>query len=63
MAIEIREPWWHGGDGIFYADTCHEHDRPKESKVLGPDGKPLRYEPRQTVGFDLQPSARRDRDA
>lgn len=39
------------------ADECHVADKPEFSKLLGPNGKPLRYE-KFPVGF--QPP-RRDR--
>lgn len=36
--------------------TVHEpDDRPTHSKLLGPDGNPLRYAPRPRMGFDLTP--------
>ena len=38
-----------------HADTVHENDYPTHSPVLGPDGRPLRYEPRLRMGFALTP--------
>jgi hypothetical protein len=32
--------------------TIHEQERPEQSSVLGPDGRPLRYE-KPALGFDL----------
>lgn len=52
-ATWITDPWGYG-DGHHFADQVHESDRPEESKLLGPDGKPLRYA-RQPMGFDLRP--------
>jgi|GEM_PF-5350308 len=54
MAAFISDPW--GGEVHAYADQVFEDDRPTESAILGPDGRPLKYEPRQRVGFDLRPS-------
>jgi hypothetical protein len=52
-AIIIYDQWgW--GAGTPYADQVHEGDQPSESKLLGPDGRPLRYAPRK-IGFDLTP--------
>ena len=49
MSKTVVEPYW-GGEG-HYADEVHVPDRPTHSKLLGPDGRPLKYEtPR--VGFD-----------
>lgn len=42
------------GQGHLFADQVQEADKPDESKLLGPDGKPLRYA-RQPMGFDLRP--------
>lgn len=39
-----------------FADVVQERDQPIESKLLGPDGRPLRYA-RQPMGFDLRPVA------
>jgi hypothetical protein len=36
-----------------YSDTAHVADYPTHSPVLGPNGRPLRYEERQRVGFNL----------
>ena len=54
MAITIHDPW-DQGIGI-YADTLHESERPEHSKLLGPDGQPLRYETIR-LGFDLRPAS------
>jgi hypothetical protein len=50
-AITINDPWT-CEFGIF-ADTVHSADLPTHSKLLGPDGSNLQYEPRQAIGFDL----------
>jgi len=36
------------------ADVVHEADCYEYSNVLGPDGRPLQYEPRQPIGFMLR---------
>ena len=41
------------GDAHAYADMVHEGDYPTHSPVLGADGRPLQYEPRPRMGFDL----------
>jgi hypothetical protein len=41
-----------------YSDTAYVADYPTHSQVFGPDGRPLEYEPRQKVGFDLGPPMR-----
>lgn len=51
-AVTIYDPW--GGDGSVFADTVFEDDCPTHSPILGPDGLPLEYEPRQPIGFDLR---------
>ena len=40
-------------DTSYTADTVYEQDYPDTSSVLGPDGEPLQYEPRQAIGFAL----------
>jgi hypothetical protein len=52
-AAWVSSPWGWGGTAAV-ADTVHEGDYPTHSSVLGPDGVPLMYEPRQPVGFDLR---------
>lgn len=51
MAVWVADPWGLGGG--FYADILTEEERATVSPLLGPDGRPLQYEPRQPVGFDL----------
>lgn len=52
-AAWISDPY--GWDGTHaFADQVHESDKPEESKLLGPDGRPLRYH-RPPMGFDLRP--------
>jgi hypothetical protein len=51
-AIWITDVWSYG-QGHLFADQVHEAERPEESRLLGPDGKPLHYE-RQPMGFDLR---------
>ncbi len=59
-AAWVSDPW---GDGTFaHADTVHEGDYPTHSPVLGLDGRPLQYEARQRLGFDLTPVARPSTD-
>ncbi|MFG6637351.1 hypothetical protein ACGYJ8_15435 [Sulfitobacter sp. 1A12126] len=60
MAAFIIDPWC--GEAHAYADQVFEDDRPTESAILGPDGRPLQYEPRRRVGFDLRPSKPRKVD-
>lgn len=50
----------HVAGGLF-ADQAEVADQPAESKLLGPDGRPLKYE-RPVVGFDLLPTAVRARN-
>lgn len=57
MAVWVSDPWSHGAGG-FFADQVEVSDRPAESKLLGPDGRPLKYE-RPVVGFDLRPALQR----
>ncbi len=55
-AISIPDPY---GGGIHdFAVEVHESDKPSHSAVLGPDGRPLRYQ-RHAIGFDLTPRPRR----
>ena len=52
-AAWVSDPY--GWAGAYpFADQVQEQDRPEESKLLGPDGRPLRYQ-RQPMGFDLRP--------
>lgn len=37
-----------------FADTIHVEDYPTHSPVLGPNGSPLQYAPKQPLGFDLR---------
>lgn len=59
MATWVTDFW---GAAHGFADQVHEDDRPNESRLLGPDGHPLRYEPRQPIGFDLRPRGERNGD-
>ena len=54
MAERITDPYGYDPDA-FYANVVLEGDRPTSSKLLGPDGKPLKYETRSRIGFDLTP--------
>lgn len=40
--------------GGFHADTVIETQHETLSRLLGPDGRPLRYEQKQPLGFDLR---------
>lgn len=51
-ATTVYDPW--DGSGHMMTDQCHESERDSHSKLLGPDGQPLRYE-RLKMGFDLSP--------
>jgi hypothetical protein len=42
-AVWISDPWY-STVGHHFADQVHEQDQPTESKLLGPDGRPLRYQ-------------------
>lgn len=44
-----NEDGWNETAG--FADVVFESDLPTHSSVLGPDGKPLRYEPKPPIGF------------
>lgn len=46
----VYDPW--DGTSSEIADTVHVEDKPEYSKLLGPDGKPLRYK-KHPVGFQL----------
>lgn len=50
MAVKI---YYDDESNALYADHIHETDKPVFSKLLGPDGQPLRYEQRK-IGFDLR---------
>lgn len=50
-AFCVGDPW---GSSHFYADHVFEQEYDSCSKLLGPDGKPLNYQPRQKLGFDLR---------
>jgi len=51
-AVTVYDPWT--GYSAMMADTVHEGSYPTHSRILGPDGKPLEYEPRPAMGFDLR---------
>lgn len=52
-AAWISDPY--GWDGTHaFADQVHEQDHPTHAQLLGPDGRPLRYD-RPPMGFDLRP--------
>lgn len=51
-AFAVGDPW--GGSSHLYADHIFEQEYDSRSKLLGPDGKPLNYQPRQKLGFDLR---------
>lgn len=55
-AIQITDPWGWDGTHVF-ADQAIEQERDTHSRLLGPDGQPLRYE-RRRIGFDLSPRKR-----
>jgi len=52
-----NDPWGEFGASPT-ASQVHEGEYPSNSNVLGPDGKPLQYEQRPVIGFDL---SKRDR--
>ena len=49
----VTDPW--DGTQSHMADTVFDKDRDTHSKLLGPDGNPLPYAPRQAIGFNLTP--------
>lgn len=53
MTQWINDPWSHEQNIVTTGVTEAKHET--HSKLLGPDGKPLSYEPRQRFGFDLTP--------
>ena len=52
-AYIIVHPEW--GDQHPMDDTVHETEHHTHSQLLGPDGRPLTYAPRPSIGFDLTP--------
>lgn len=50
MAVKII---WDEYESGWCADHIHESDKSIFSKLLGPDGQPLKYEQRK-IGFDLR---------
>jgi len=48
----ISDPWGEYSSSPF-ASQVNEGEYPSNSNILGPDGKPLQYEQRQKIGFDL----------
>lgn len=54
-AAWVSDPWFgHGTHG--FAEVVMSNDYPTHSAVLGPDGKPLEYEPRPAMGFAIPSS-------
>lgn len=54
MSKEVRDidyPYSYG----YCADTVEVSEYDTHSKLLGPDGDPLKYVERTAVGFDLSP--------
>jgi hypothetical protein len=53
-AIEwVHDPYgWQSGAPYAGQAVCNEY--PTHSNLLGPNGSPLQYEPRDPVGFDLR---------
>lgn len=51
-AAWVTYPWT--GEQAAFADHVHAGEYPTHSPILGPDGRPLQYEPRQPLGFDLR---------
>ncbi len=52
MSTWVYDPWGQG-DGHHFADTVLEQDKPQQTQLLGPDGRPLQYA-RRPMGFDLR---------
>lgn len=52
MAVFVPDPYGYYAEGGFYADTVHQQDLPDKSRLLGPDGNPLKLQP-HPVGFNL----------
>lgn len=48
------------GSAHKVADTVHETNRPERSRLLAPNGQPLKYETPK-VGFDLRPTEGKSR--
>ena len=55
----IEAPW--NSEGGLFSEQIFESDRPRFSKVLGPDGEPLQY-PREKIGYDTSPRGYRQND-
>lgn len=51
-AFGVSDPWERTSH--FFADHVFEQEYDSQSRLLGPDGRPLNYEPRQPLGFDLK---------
>jgi hypothetical protein len=43
------------GDGFIFTTEAHVSDHPEFSKLLGPNGKALRYKQPDPIGFRLKP--------
>lgn len=50
--IWVQCPW--SSESYAFASTAMVNDYPTHSTVLGPDGKPLEYEARESPGFVLR---------
>lgn len=50
IRADADEDW----SGRCAGHEVYESDLPTHSPVLGPDGQPLEYEPRATIGFKVQ---------
>ena len=52
--VWVHSPWWLGDVSSPMSDTAFVSDYPTHSPILGVDGRPLEYESRPPVGFNLK---------
>ncbi|MBC7477516.1 MAG: hypothetical protein H7317_05390 [Pseudorhodobacter sp.] len=56
MAIVIYAPW--SSEPNIMADKIHETTHYTHSDLLGPDGRPLAYRPKDPVGYVMTTTQR-----
>lgn len=58
MTFVVYDPFT--GEPNTMAASVYASDPLTHSQLLGPDGKPLRYQQPQKIGFDLRPTQKGD---